>query len=72
MASIAAGSAEELCMRTHVCIRGGGFESMPGMMAVFVVHMAGHAEVVIVANSASNELALREDCTEASVPVRDN
>lgn len=72
MTSIATGSAEELRMRTDVRIGSGGLESMPGMMAMLVVDMAGHTEVVVVANNARDELALWEDCTAASVPARDS
>lgn len=69
MANIAARSAEELCNWGHGGLGSSALKSMAGMMAVLVDDMARHAEVIVITRSAMDELALREDCAKASVPL---
>ena len=66
MANITAWGAEKLCRRSHQGIGRRGLECVAWMVSVLVVLVAGHAQIVIIAVLASDEVVLGELCNKVS------
>ena len=66
MTNITAWGAEKLGRRSHQGIGSRGLECVAWMVSVVVVLVAGHAQIVIVAVVASDEVVLRELCNKVS------
>jgi hypothetical protein len=60
VADIASGVAKEVCQSWEGSIRGSSGESMTGVVAVLVADVAVHAQVVVFAGKAGDELLLGE------------
>jgi len=61
VANVPSSIAQEICQGRQAGIRGCSFESMAGVMTVLVANMAFHAEIVVIASGACDELLLRQN-----------
>ena len=61
VANVSSSIAQEICQGGQTGVGGCSLESMAGVMTVLVANMAFHAEIIVIASGACDELPLRQN-----------